>query len=412
MIKNYSDFQFELLFESLILESKIQYSDKFINLVSQIKKNRIAKELITLSKNGADKNFTQNYIDTGKAKDEVTFTADRKAKEFFGDEDPVIKYKVTHTDRYLTNSKRNFDIFSRLGYTPNEDEDPWEPERGAIGIIKSEAKSNMSDRIYVWFVSEDGRNQTVLNKTAVIPYDEKLTKIWSTFRNNIKIGRLVRSVLTAAEIKFTDKEIEDFVNSYKSTYDMMNDAFLKFRLVEGSDIAYWYNMSNYECEESTLGSSCMANVNEDYFDIYVNNKNCRLLILQSDNGTIQGDKYVSRKIKGRALVWTTDQGDIFMDRIYTNYDSDVPLFQKYAFEKGWWSKSVQNSSQRFNVTNGVTSKSAEYTVKLEKSRFDHYPYVDSLAYINFDDKIISNYPIIIDAQGMMGDTSGYYEEIN
>lgn len=404
MIKNYSDFQFELLFESLILESKIQYSDKFINLVSQIKKNRIAKELITLSKNGADKNFTQNYIDTGKAKDEVTFTADRKAKEFFGDEDPVIKYRVTHTDRYLTNSKRNADIFSRLGYTPNEDEDPWEPERGAIGIIKSEAKSNMSDRIYVWFVSEDGRNQTVLNKTAVIPYDEKLNKIWSTFRNNIKIGRLVRSILTAAEIKFTDKEIEDFVNSYKSTYDIMNDAFLKFRLVESDDIAYWYSSSNYENDESTLGSSCMAGVPEDYFDIYSNNKNCKLLILHSDNGT--------KKIKGRALVWNTDQGDTFMDRIYTNYDSDVALFQKYAFEKGWWSKSVQNSAHRFNVTNGTTSKNVEYTVTLEKSRFERYPYVDSLSYINFDKKIISNYPGLIDAQGEMNDTGGYYEEID
>lgn len=411
MIKNYTDFQFELLFESLILESEIKYSDKFINLVSQIKRNRIAKELLTLSKNGVDKNFTQNYIDTGKAKDEVTFTADRKAKEFFGDENPVIKYKVTHSDRYLTNNKRNFDIFNRLGYVPDEDENPWNPERGIVGIIKGEVKSNMSDRMYVWFVSDDGR-QTVLNKTAVIPYDEKLIKIWSTFRNNIKVGRLVRSVLTAAEIKFTDKEIEDFVNAYKSVYDIMNDAFLKFRLVESDDISYWYNMSNYECDESTLGSSCMANVSEKYFEIYTSNKNCRLLILHSDNGTIQNGKYVSNKIKGRALVWTTEQGDIFMDRIYTNYDSDVSLFQKYAFENGWWSKSIQNSSHRFNVTNGATSKSAEYTVKLENSRFDRYPYVDSLSYINFDDKIISNCPGNIDAQGEMNDTGGYYESIN
>lgn len=411
MIKNYSDFQFELLFESLILESKIQYSDKFINLVSQIKKNRIAKELLTLSKNGADKNFTQNYIDTGKAKDEVTFTSDRKAKEFFGDDDPVIKYRVTHADRYLTNNKRNFDIFGRLGYTPGGEDDEWNPERGVIGTIKGEVKSNMSDRMYVWFVSEDGTKQTVLNKTAIVLYDEKLSKIWSTFRNNIKIGRLVRSVLTAAEIEFTDKEIEDFVNSYKSAYDIMNDAFLKFRLVDGREIAYWYSNDNYECDESTLGSSCMASVNDDYFDIYVNNKNCSLLILHSDNGTIQEGKYISKKIKGRALVWNTEQGDTFMDRIYTNYDSDVDLFKKYAFEKGWWCKVGQNSCQNFNVTDGTTTKSAEYTVKLEKSGFDYYPYVDSLSYINFDNKIISNYPAKIDAQGYMNDTSGEYEEI-
>jgi len=407
MITNYEDFQFDLLIESMILESKIHYSDKFINLVSQIKRNRISKELLSLNKNGVDKDFTQNYIDTGKIKDEVTFTSDRKAKEFFGDDNPIMKYKVTHSDRYLTHNNRNADIFSRLGYTVPDNE-PWEPPRGAVGIIKSEAKSNMSDKIYVWFISDDGR-QSVINKNALIPYDEKMTKIWSTFRNNIKIGRLVRSILSAAGISFTDKEIEDFVNAYKSTYDVLNDAFLKFRLVEGNDISYWYSRDNYENEESTLGSSCMAGVDEDYFDIYVKNKTCKLLILQSDTGV--NGIYVSKKIKGRALVWTTEQGDTFMDRIYTNYDSDVALFQKYAFEKGWWSKSLQNSSHSFNVTNGTTSKNAEYTVKLDESRFDHYPYVDSLTYINFDNKIISNYPGGIDAQAEMNDTEGYYREL-
>lgn len=412
MIKNYDDFQFDLLLESLVLESKIQYSDKFVSLISKIKRNRIAKELLNLSKTGVDKDFTQNYIDTGKAKDEVTFTSDRKAKEFFGS-DAIIKYKVTHADRYLTNSKRNSDIFSRLGYVPgNENVNPWNPGVGVIGTIKGEVKSNMSDRMYVWFVSDDGTQQTVLNKTAVIPYDEKLSKIWSIFRNNIKIGRLVRSVLTAAKIEFTDKEIEDFVNSYKSAYDVINNAFLKFRLVKGDDIAYWYIRDNYESDESTLGNSCMAGVPKDFFDIYVNNENCSLLILQSDNGVIQDGKYVARKIKGRALVWTTEQGDIFMDRIYTNNDSDVALFQRYAFEQGWYSKSSQNSSQSFNVTNGVISKSPEYTVKLTKSRFEHYPYVDSLAYINFTDKIISNSPATIEAEGEMNNTEGYYDDLN
>lgn len=408
MIRNYTDFKFELLIESLILESKIKYSDKFINLISQIKRNRISKELINLNKNEVDKDFVQNYIDTGKVKDEVTFTLDRKAKDFFGGENPI-KYKVTHNDRYLTHSPRNSDIFRRLGYVVS-DGGPWKPEINTIGIIKGEAKSNMSDRIYILFVSEDGK-ESVLNKTAVVPYDEKVDKIWSTFRNNIKIGRLVRSILTAAGISFVDKEIEDFVNSYKSVYDIMNDAFLKFKIVEGNDIAYWYSKENYASEESTLGNSCMASVDKDYFDIYTENKNCRLLILYGDNGSIKDGEYVSKKIKGRALVWNTEQGDIFIDRIYTNNDSDVDLFQKYAFEKGWWSKVGQNSAQSFNVTNGVVSKIARYTVKLDKSRFNCYPYVDSLSYINFDNKIISNYPADIDAQGEMNDTEGSFDEI-
>ena len=83
----------------------------------------------------------------------------------------------------------------------------------------------------------------------------------------------------------------------------------------------------------------------------------------------------------------------------------------YAHSNGWWTKTSQNSSRHFSVSNGSSSKKAEYTVSLESSRFDKYPYVDSLSYINFNKKKISNVASLVDPNGDMNDTDGYYEEI-
>lgn len=409
MIKKYIDFKDDLVLESLILEAKLEISDKLKDILKSMKSNRISIDIMNLYDSKKDVDIRQNYIDTGNNKDEVTFISNNKAEEILGKEPS--KFKVVRSNSYLTHSNRNNNIFNRLGYTKPEG-DPWEPEVGTIGTIKAEVKSNLSDNIYTWFAGDNGK-QTVINKRALVPTNtEEVNKVWTTNRNPIKIGRLIRAILNASNIKFTDKEIEDFVNEYKSVVDIMNDAFSKFKLVKGDDISYWYNSENYESERSTLGNSCMANVDSDFFDLYCYNKNCSLLILFSDKySTIENGKYTSSRIRGRALVWNTEQGDTFVDRIYTNNDSDVSLFMNYAHSKGWWTKTVQNSSRYFSVSNGSSTKVAEYIVSLEDSRFDKYPYVDSLSYINFRSKKISNVASLIDPNGDMNDTDGYYEEI-
>lgn len=404
MIRNYKDFQIDLLLESLILESKIQFSEKFIKLIGQIKNNRVSDELSNLLKTGVDAEFTQNYIDIGNLKDELIFTPERKAKEILGSEVTDPKYKVTQSDRYLTHARQNDYIYNELGYT-KPDGDPWAPSVGTIGTIKGEAKSNRSDNIYCWFISDSGQ-QTVINKRALTLIDERLLKVWSSNRTPIKIGRLVRAILTSAGVSVTDKEIEDFVNSYKSAFDIMSDALLRFDLVKGEKISYWYNMERYDDPRSTLGNSCMAEVPASYFNIYCKNTNCSLLILYSDKGNIKDGKYVSDKIKGRALVWNTQQGDVFMDRIYTNWDSDVDLFKSYAQKNGWWYKQYQQTSSSFSVSNGTTSKKPVYTINLDESNFRHYPYLDSLIYLNSDSNLLSNLASEIDANYELQSTIG------
>lgn len=415
MITKYNEYKIEALLESLILESKLDFSNGLKNILISMKGNKIADNLIRLLLDKVDANFTQNYVDISKDKDMVTFIPDRKAQEILGKEN--IRWVTSNDvgDKYFTHNKnendeyRNRHLFDALGYTPEGE--GWVPISGTVGDIKAETISKKSGKTAVWFVSDDGR-QCVINKEALVPHSDSYPKLWNTSRSPLKVGRLAKSILDVAGVPNTPKEIEDFVNLYKSTFDITNDAFSKFNLVSGSEIARWYNVEKYESDESTLGNSCMAEVDSDFFDIYVENPSvCSLLILYSNNGSIQNGKYTAGRIKGRALVWKTDQGDTLMDRIYTNYDSDVSLFKQYAENQGWWYKTRQNSDNEFTASNGKSQKDPIYTVKLESADFNCYPYVDTMTYLNLDNSIISNSMGQIDAQYELDSTSGYREEL-
>jgi hypothetical protein len=421
MIKNYKDYSVEKLFEALLLESKIEYSKGFSNLLNSIKKNRIASELIRLNSQKVDADFIQNFIDTTDSNDSIIFTPQRKADEILGQE--ILKWVATNEagNRVLTHNKndagqfKNKHIFDKLGYTPIGDKS-WSPDDGDRGIIKGEVVSEKSGKTYCYFISdEDSEQYCVINKEALRPVDDRYEKIWKTSRNPFKVGRFARSVLNSAGVKFTDREIEEFTNAYKSGFDLMNDAFSKFENVSGSDIAYWYKDENYESQQSTLGNSCMKEKNERYFKIYSTNKDvCSMLILYSDGGSIVDGKYKADTIKGRALVWKLDDGRTFMDRIYYINDSIIELFKSYAENLGWFYKTYQNSdAEDCTITDGKTTESSpNLTIKLENIDFDTYPYMDTICFLNRDTREISNDPDNIGASEMARSTGGYLDDID
>jgi hypothetical protein len=124
----------------------------------------------------------------------------------------------------------------------------------------------------------------------------------------------------------------------------------------------------------------MRHVRPDFFDIYVKNPDkVSLLILKSDD---------DQKIKARALVWNLDNPKVtFVDRIYTNDDSDVNLFKQYADSKGWYYKRNQNSSNdRILIgKDGVTLDEGPLLVTLlneNNGGYRNYPYLDTLKYFN------------------------------
>jgi hypothetical protein len=409
----YNDYILEKQIFQLILESKIIYSKKFINILSKMKSNRLANELLNLYSTDVD-GLVQNYIDITDEKDSVSFTPDRKVQELTKDKPQT--WEVTHSGKYLTTSSRNDKIFERLGYD-KEKYGCWAPETGTIGTILGETVSRQSGNIYIMF-QEYGVSTPrigVINKTAVQESEGvENMRVWSTSRNPIKIGRLIRAILTKAEVSFTDKDIEDFTKTYKATYDFMKDALKQFDVIQGKKIAYWYERDNYVSGGGTLNNSCMADVEtSEYFDIYCYNPQVSLVILYSDDGKIDGEKYTSDKIKGRAILWDANingKEGKFMDRVYTRFDSDVDLFKQFAEKNGWWYKKSQSMEPSESITNGLESASnPKIVVQLKDGCWDHYPYCDTMCYLDTNDDTLTNREV---GDRMLRDTGGGWDEVD
>ena len=237
------------------------------------------------------------------------------------------------------------------------------------------------------------------------------TEVTTKSRNSVSLGKFVNKLLPG---KYSDKDREDFVNSFKASIEQGGE---RFQIVEGDDIAFWYNSKNYKEKSGTLGNSCMAE-KSGIFDIYVKNPGvCRMLILTEDD-----------KLIGRALVWKLNsvkwarkdlEGvEYFMDRQYTIKDSDVNKFRNYAKEQGWSYKSYNNHHSFNTITVNGEEKNVDITVQVGKANrsydYGRYPYMDtfrrydpSSGILYNDDESDSQY----EGQYLLQDTGGGYEEI-
>ena len=77
---------------------------------------------------------------------------------------------------------------------------------------------------------------------------DKEPEFWTQSRNPIKIGRFIRQVFPG---KYSDVDIEKFVNAFKSSDEK---DLQKFILVEGEDIAKYYWYENYKEMAGDLGN--------------------------------------------------------------------------------------------------------------------------------------------------------------
>lgn len=390
----YNEYISEKLLYDSILESNIIFSKKFVDILNKMENNdEIASKLLSLYQSDID-GLVQNYIDITDRKDTASFVPDRKVKEFEADK-PVLW--VIDGSRFLTISSRNDNIFQDLGFD-KEANQIWKPSNGTACIMLSET-TRPSGNTYV-LLQEYGDNidsprLTIINKASVVLETSlENAKVWSLTKTNIKVGRLVRAILTQAKYNFNDKNIEDFTNLYKATYDITKDALKMFDIVKGDDIEYWYNGERYQDGGGSLNNSCMAHVDDNYFGIYTDNSQVSMIILYGDGGSIKGGKYTSNIIKGRAILWDVkfDNSDTtykFMDRIYTTFDNDEQLFKMFAEKNGFWYKS-QQSIGNYPITNGTEEKRVVITCKIDECQFDYYPYFDTLKYLNTHKSILSN----------------------
>jgi hypothetical protein len=183
------------------------------------------------------------------------------------------------------------------------------------------------------------------------------------------------------------------------------DASL-FSIVSGDDIVKYYNQNTYFKMTGELGSSCMRDSGKSsVISFYAKNSNFRLLIMkagQTDN------------IMGRALLVTTTDGTVFMDRVYTVDTKLINAFHTYArenfieniYEYRQWSGGDEKNLFRQSPSNWTKTYDENYKVDLDwipevftkNNKGEQYraallqhsnitsnfslPYIDNFQYIN------------------------------
>jgi hypothetical protein len=179
------------------------------------------------------------------------------------------------------------------------------------------------------------------------------------------VGRLVRSILNDNGIKFTEPQVEEFVNAYKASWNKIYNP-REFDIVKGEDIKFWYLSDNYyRGGQSTLGNSCMRHANKNTrLGIYTENPDKVSMMIFTDYEP-GGDV---KKLLARALIWKTDDGKIYCDRIYSNSDD---IFTEC---KSWLKSKYPNA-----LFYGESPP--KIVVTLNNVLFDKYPYIDSLQYL-------------------------------
>jgi hypothetical protein len=394
MIKRYLDFINESL--ELLLESNVVYSNNFKKVMSKIE-HPLAKAILDIE--NQDLPVRNNYLDVNlKQNDKLGFIPDRKAQEILGDTKVYVSF-FGSGGGWLRNKEVNQSLFDKLGYTYEEGTEPYNAPSTEVGEVITQVISETSGKEYAWVKFPGG--QGVYNTEKLRTIDQKEKALWSKGRQEIFVGRGIRALLTSAGVQFLDKDLEEFVNLYKATVDKMNDRFQYFHSIKGEEIGHWYHYSNYAERQGSLGSSCMSNVNTDYFDIYISNPDvCELVILKSEED--------DSLIVGRALLWTLSDGKKFMDRIYTIKDSDVQLFRDWAKENGWHVKQHNSSSDsgRAIAPDGSNVDLGTITVDIKKGMYDAYPYLDTLKYFKPGEGTLSNKRTGRGDEYTLEDTSG------
>lgn len=372
-INNYDEF----ISESVILESNIYYSNKFIEILKNTD-DYISKELLGLTYKDIDVPF--NFFDANyKKNDTVLFYPDSKVSKKIVTQ--TYSFGLTSTafqgimTLYLKQAKLNLSDFDLI---------PTNIEIEIVDKIPNDIVKNVygqNTNMDIFVIKRLGSDKLALCAKGSIYFDIDYNSIKPS---EMKVGRLVNTILKKSGIKVSDKDIEQFVNKWKSLIDFSNNKYSNFKLVKGEDIRYWYYEEKYEGYGGSLNGSCMKDKKcQPFFDLYVENPDvCQLLILKSHN---------EDAILGRALVWKLRDGDTFMDRIYTSYDSDVELFKKYAQEKGWMYKSCQDFNEDTSIVlpNGEV-KHLTLNVDLKNSYFDSYPYMDTLKFLNYNKNTLTN----------------------
>ena len=196
----------------------------------------------------------------------------------------------------------------------------------------------------------------------------------------------------------TDRDWEIFLytfDSYAKTPEL--------EFVVGEDIRKYYHENSYnrDMKLPELQNSCMKHQRcQPYFDVYVHTPACKMLIEKDSQG----------KLIGRALVWRTDTGETFMDRVYGN-ERTIKVFHKYAREQGWWHLQYNT----YMHPRALVSPRGEKVQKVFKvtipKLFNSYPYMDTMKNLYVRSEGNTEVVYLTNDTSVMHNSTAYHERV-
>lgn len=211
-------------------------------------------------------------------------------------------------------------------------------------------------------------------------------------RNNMRIGKFTKKIVKNA----SDRDIEVFVNSIKSKLKLEG---YKISIIDGSDIAKYYKKS--ACAKNSIGgtllNSCMTDKSDNIFDIYTKNPEvCKMLIMTNTNGEL-----VARALLWKAQIIKEDfisRSEVnceslpneswLMDRVYYTEDWMQNSFFNYCEDNGYVYRSREFNHFKYNSNSYYYLK---FSVKIKKINYGSFPYLDTLAFYDVKNAMLSNY---------------------
>lgn len=353
MISKYNNFLIDKILES-INESYLYYTSDFKDILSKMKKNKIATDL--LNSVGDDMKGDMTFIDLSDNKEGyISFSQ--------------IKKGISVINKWAKDN----DLVDNEGNTIEE----------VTNIIKGINDGSFNINIDYRFKND------LLGKS----------------RNDVKVGKLVNSLFPG---RYTASEIEEFVGKFKRY--VSGEENNTFELIEGEDIKDAYLYSNYVSQSGTLGNSCMRYSGcQDYFDIYTKNPEvCKMLVLRNDND----------EILGRVLVWKIKnidreelkEAEYFMDRIYTYSDSIISDFKDYSDKNNW----IRRTNTGYSDCRTLTYMDKTYNdVGMEihlsnYSNISEFPYMDTFKRLDIENGILHNDDKEVSGSYGLEETNGEY----
>lgn len=201
----------------------------------------------------------------------------------------------------------------------------------------------------------------------------------SRYRQKMKPGSFLTKIFKNPD----PKQVESFIKYFKASFRTSNN--LKFKIVSGEDIKFWYRGENYAPGGGNLNNSCMRyKESSEYLNIYSENtdKVSMLILIDESIGLISG----------RAILWGTDCGKTLCDRVYVNEQHLENLFINYLTENSITFKYKQSYGDvKFYIDGVGEPVMRRFEVTLNKFDMDKYPYMDTMKFFHTEGGILSNY---------------------